>query len=433
MNTRLTPRTEFLVYNKVSLSPYDREMLSDIYMPLIGPVSLSIYNYLIDMKQDMTVRFHSEFMDMLNIELSTFTKELEKLEAIDLLKTYVNDDEHTDQFLYEIKSPLDAESFFNDPMLSMFLFAKIGSKKFNEKKAAWVYHPFPDGFSDVSRNFKEVFSTLRMNEFKKPTETFISKNESKGPRIDVTDFDFDMLYTHLRGTYVEKGFFNTEVQRTIVKLSQIFNLSLYQMKDIIIKSTDRKDGIDTELLKHYALREYNATSGKVNKKPQLETLNTHENSKDYFEQLDDISPLNRIQHLRNNNASKNDMRIVTELIMTTKLSDGVLNVLLEYVLQKGEYLNDNYVFSIARDWENKGFLTAKEASESILSFMQDKEKKKNYSNNRFKVSHKTIEPKWFTEKKPSENNDEKKTLKKTKPELKDDSIRARIQQFRNNR
>ena len=205
------------------------------------------------------------------------------------------------------------------------------------------------------------------------------------------------------------------------------------MKDIIIKSTDRKDGIDTELLKHYALREYNANSGKVNKKPQLETLNTHENSKDYFEQLDDISPLNRIQHLRNNNASKNDMRIVTELIMTTKLSDGVLNVLLEYVLQKGEYLNDNYVFSIARDWENKGFLTAKEASESILSFMQDKEKKKNYSNNRFKVSHKTIEPKWFTEKKPSENNDEKKTLKKTKPELKDDSIRARIQQFRNNR
>ncbi|CAD2075209.1 replication initiation and membrane attachment family protein [Phocicoccus pinnipedialis] len=434
MNTRLMPRTEFLVYNKISLSPSDREMLSDIYMPLIGPVSLSIYNYLIDLKQDMTVRFHSEFMDILNIELSTFTKELEKLEAIDLVKTYVNDDVHTDQFLYELKSPLDAESFFNDPMLSMFLFAKIGSKKFNEKKSAWIYHPFPEGFSDVSRNFKEVFSTLRMNEFEKPTETFIGNAQSEGSRIDVTEFDFDMLYTHLRGTYVEKGFFNTEVQRTIVKLSQVFNLSLYQMKDVIIKSTDRNEGIDLELLKHYALREYNATEGKAKPRVQLETLNTHENSTDYFEQLDGISPLNRIQHLRNNHASQNDMRIVTELIMTTKLSDGVINVLLEYVLQKGQYLNDNYVFSIARDWEKKGFLTAKEASESVLSFLGENSKaKKNYPNNRFKVSHKTIEPKWFSDKKTTDTKDENKNDEKTIPELKDDSIAARIQQFRNNR
>lgn len=428
MNTRLMPRTEFLVYNKVSLSEYDRKILSDIYMPLIGPVSLSIYNYLIDLKQDMEVRFHSEFMDILNLELSTFSTEIEKLEAIDLIKTYVNDDEHTDQFLYEVKTPLDAETFFNDPMLSMFLFAKIGSKRFNEKKQVWVYHEFPKGFSDISRNFKEVFSNLRMDEFERPKEPLVSRNESEGSRVDAREFDFDVLFTHLRGTYVEKGFFNTEVQKTIAKLSELFNLSVYQMKDVIIKSTDRKDGIDLELLKHYALREYNAEQNLERKKEPEILENVKQDSEDYFDTLDKISPLDRIEHLRKNRASRNDLRLVTELIMTTKLSDGVINVLLEYVLHKNKgFLNDAYVFAIAKDWQKKGFMDAKEASEAAISYQQNQQDNKNrYQNNRFKVSHKTVEPKWFTEKKTQEDKP-----KETKTEQKDDSIAERIRQFRN--
>src|SRR5699024_11036789 len=149
-NYLLTPRTEFLVNNKEILSETERIMLNDIYMQMGGSIAVSIYIYLHDSSRKfkpLEVRMHSEFIDEMNMTLSTFREEIEKLEAVGLVKTYVSNDSDVDQLIYEVKKPLDAEQFFNDPMLSMYLFTKIGSTSFNKKREYWKYPSLPQNIT----------------------------------------------------------------------------------------------------------------------------------------------------------------------------------------------------------------------------------------------------------------------------------------------
>src|SRR5699024_12111645 len=100
-------------------------MLNDIYMPMVGSIAVSIYIYLHDSSRKfkpLEVRMHSEFIDEMNMTLSTFSEEIEKLEAVGLVKTYVSNDSHVDKLIYEVKKPLDAEQFFNDQLININLF-----------------------------------------------------------------------------------------------------------------------------------------------------------------------------------------------------------------------------------------------------------------------------------------------------------------------
>src|SRR5699024_12837005 len=154
----------------------------------------------------------SEFIDEMNMTLSTFSEEIEKLEAVGLVKTYVSNDSHVDQLIYEVKKPLDAEQFFNDPMLSMYLFTKIGSTSFNKKREYWKYPSLPQNITNVNRNFTEVFSNFSLQPLNIREDSYQGKNKSDGSYVELDDFDFEVLLTHLKGTFVDRNFF-TKTER----------------------------------------------------------------------------------------------------------------------------------------------------------------------------------------------------------------------------
>ena len=423
-NFRLTPRTEFLVHNKEILSETERIMLNDIYMPMIGSISASIYIYLHDSSRKfkpLEVRMHSEFIDEMNMTLSTFSEEIEKLEAVGLVKTYVSNDSHVDQLIYEVKRPLDAEHFFDDPMLSMYLFTKIGSTSFNKKREYWKYPSLPQNITNVSRKFTEVFSNFSLQPLNIREDSYHGKNKSDGSYVELDDFDFEVLFTHLKGTFVDRKFFTKTVRENIVKLAELFSLNAYDMKSVVIKATDKTKGIDLNILRRAALDYYRYEKEAEPTKVNVETIekveSKDEEKADYFSQLDKISPVTRIRQLRNNNPSRNDEILVTRLVTETGLNNGVINILLEYaLLQKDGQLYDNYVFKIARDWESKGYQTAEEAKNAARSFYKNQSKKK-YNN--YKVNRQAVEPKWFTESTKEKEHTPKRVTKKQSASIKD--------------
>lgn len=423
MSSSLTPRTEFIVHNQQYISEHDRTMLNDIYMPILGSVAVSIYIYLHDSSRKfkpLEIRMHSEIIDEMNMTLSMFSSELEKLEAVGLVKTYVNDDAHIDQLIYEVKQPLTAAEFFNDPMLSMFLYTKVGSELFNKKREYWKYPKLPDNITDVSRKFTEVFSNISLESFKLPDDHYEGKNHSTGSNVEQDDFDFEVLFTHLRGTFVDRKFFTQSVRENIVKLSELFHLNAYEMKKIIVKSTDKSKGIDLNILRRAALDYYRHE--KEDEKVIPEDTPTNE---DYFTSLDRISPVTRIRQLRNNNPSRSDELIVTRLVTETNLNNGVINVLLEYALmQKDGQLFDNYVFTIARDWESKGYQTAEEAKDAALAFYNNQSKNKS----NYRVKRQIVEPKWFNDQTKESSNQKLHNKKVTKKQS--TSIQEAIDRFR---
>ncbi len=382
-NERLKPNTEFIVYMPSPFEKSHLNIINELYLPLIGQEATMSYIYLQESSNHyskLETRLHREIMDELNMPLSSFSSILEKLEAMGLIRTYVSNNAHEDRFIYELLLPLTPDAFFKDPMLSLYLYGQVGAVAFNKKKDRLQYPPMPENFTEVTRKFTEVFHTGSGEGFKVPTETFRKENESLGPKVDLEDFDFDVLFTHLKGTRIDRAFFTKEIRMLIVKLSILFNFNAYDIKQILLSSTTQYAGIDKEQLKYEARKYYQKENkGKVPKfdGPAQQAVEDNTDKESYIEQLETINPLDRLNDIRGQRPSDNDVKLVTDIIARTSLPGGVINLLLEYVYQqKGGDLNYPYTMKIARDWEEKGIRSAKEAYESIMEYRKQRNSKK---------------------------------------------------------
>ncbi len=377
-NDRLKPNTEFMIYRPARISTHHLDVINELYLPLINAEGTMVYIYLNESAshyEPLAVRFHREIMDEFGMPLSRFSDELEKLEAIGLIRTYVSNEEHDDLFVYEILLPLTPDAFFKDPMLSLYLYNKIGQDAYRKKKDRLMYPKMPENISEVTRKFTEVFSSGNAAGFSIPDDSFQKENHSTGPNMDLDDFDFDVLFTHLKGTKIDRAFFTKEIRMLIVKLSALFELNAYDMKQILLSSTTQYAGIDKEQLKYEARRYYQKEND--NRLPQLQKgtgqPSAEISSNSYIDSLENINPLDRLNDIRNFNPSDQDLKLVTDIIAKTSLPNGVINLLLEYVYQQKQGdLNYPYTMKIARDWESKGILSAKDAYQSIMDFRQQK-------------------------------------------------------------
>lgn len=442
---RLKPNTEFIVYKPTSLSNDDYEILNALYLPLVGTEAFGIYLYLYESTRHydaLEVRFHRELMDELSINLSAYQATLDKLEAIGLVRTYVSNKEHDDMFIYRLLQPLTAEKYFKDPMLSMYLYSQVGSSKFNDKKERLIYPTLPEEITEVTKKFTEVFYHNRDAQFRTPTENFKDEDISRGPTIDLDDFDFNVLYTHLKGTRIDKQFFSKEVKVLVVQLSQLFKLNAYDIKQVLLQSTSPQFGIDQERLKSEARKYYQKEYGEVI--PSFATAEEAvqpSSDESYLESLDKLSPLDRINDLRNYKPTENDLKVVTELITKTGLENGVINILVEYVIQmKDGDMPLRYAMTIAENWEKEGYRTAREAYQSIMDFREAKEVKQKQRQYKY-AGPGEVKPAWLKEKNgeqpPAATKEEPKTnkSKNDKPlkTLKDDEAFSElINKFREN-
>jgi replication initiation and membrane attachment protein len=440
-NERLKPNTEFIVYVPMRLSEDHREVLNQLYLPILQADVMMAYFYLHESSnhfEPLSRRFHKEIMDALSIPLSEFMKTLEKLEGIGLVRTYVSNEAHEDLFIYELLSPMSAEAFLKDPMMSMYLYGKIGPEQFKVKKNRLSYPTLPSNVSDVTKKFTEVFRHAEQHSFVTPQEDFRKDVISTGANVDMDDFDFEVLYTHLKGTKIDKKFFNREVRMLIVKLSVLFNLNAYDMKKILLNSTNQYRGIDKEKLKYearsYYQKEYNQPLPSLisdNEKEILQTSNEEAgNSVDgYITALNYINPLDRLNDLRSYSPSDTDIKLVTDIIASTHLTNGVINVLLEYVyqIQEGE-LPVPYTMKIARDWQTKGYQTAEEAYQSVVDYKREQEKRRTKRNPKLREGEK--KPYWMDKEKTEDSKPVDYSDQKTAKD--DPELQRMINDFRKN-
>ncbi|TVT29673.1 hypothetical protein FO441_05170 [Salinicoccus cyprini] len=385
-NERLKPNTEFMVYNPAAFEKSHLNVLNELYLPLIHQDAAMAYIYLQESSayyEALEIRFHKEIMDELNMPLSSFSRILEKLEGIGLVRSFVSDEAHDDLFIYELLQPLTPEAFFKDPMLSLYLHNHLGPDAYKRKKDRLCYPRKPEHFTEVTRKFTEVFQAGNGEGYSIPEDSFRKDNVSTGPNIDLDDFDFDVLFTHLKGTRIDRAFFTKEVRMLIVKLSVLFNLNAYDMKQILLPVTTQYAGIDKEQLRYEARKYYQKEhKGKLpairSSDAEPEQKEAKHSSDSYIERLESISPLDRLNDIRNHQPSDSDLKLVTDIIAKTSLPNGVINLLLEYVYQQKEgNLNYPYTMKIARDWEEKGIRSAREAYQSIMEFRKQRNTKRN--------------------------------------------------------
>lgn len=386
----LLPIDRYAVTANGLLHDYDRKVLTFLYQPLIGASCVSLYMTLWAELEENRLwsesHSHHSLMNFMDMNLKAIYENRLKLEGIGLLKTFVKKDEERRSFIYELQPPLTPEQFLSDGMLNIYLYRKIGKSQFSRVKRFFSEKRMHNTeFAQVTKGFQDVFSSAHLSvlsfdeETKQDTslidgERFIGRSEGNDIKAEPNDFNFDLLLAGLHENLVTRSAFTHQVREAVKNLAFLYGIDALQMKNIVISAITENNEIDLEELRKSARDWYQFEH--QDKLPVLiektqpiiyQTLNKQPETKEeklihYFETT---SPL---QFLRDKSGgaepSKADIKIIEDVMFQQKLNPGVVNVLIDNVLQKTDMkLTKNYVEKIASHWARKKIKTVKDAME----------------------------------------------------------------------
>ena len=431
----LQPVDSYKIQLSHPISDYDRQLLTLFYQPLIGSSAMSLFMTLwADAEQEDDREYtHYYLMNLLSMPLDPIFEARISLEAIGLLRTYVKKDGDARSFRYKLYSPLGAKEFFNDPLLSTFLFSKIGEQPYRNLRARFAVSTTDtandENFRDVSRTFLDVYKPVTNGLGVDEGADIIDRNQSDGVPFVNYDFDFNLLKSGLSEQMVPQAALTSVPKEIISKLAFLYSLTPLDMQKVVMMALDEDMQLPDARLRRAAADYYKMSISKeapllqkVFVKPQPETTQKENLSREdellYY--LENTAPVDMLRDLNDKEPLSVDVQLAERLINTHSLPIGVVNVLLQYVhIRNDGKITNNYVERIASHWMNKKVSTAKEALEFSRKehdkYMQWKDEgQKPASNNRrgSGSSREAMVPEWFFKK-----DEKKEQPKKVDPDV----------------
>ncbi|WP_054699961.1 hypothetical protein [Secundilactobacillus odoratitofui] len=112
----LTTQTTAAVLASTPLSEAGRQVLDQLYQPILGVTAYSLVTTLwsqvrlgSDFKLELT---HADLLKRLNVGLQDLITARKRLEGAGLLKTYLNQPDHLPELMYELQQPVSGALFF---------------------------------------------------------------------------------------------------------------------------------------------------------------------------------------------------------------------------------------------------------------------------------------------------------------------------------
>ena len=406
------PADSYIVINKSIITELDKKILIDLYQPIIGNKSISLYYTLLndlDKEQQTEENTHHHLLSIMQISLEEIINARERLEAVGLLKTYLKKD-NINKFIYILYSPLSANEFLNHPILNVVLYNNLGKKEYSKIVESYKMKRINlKDYEDISQRFDQVFTSVPSTSFFQ-NDDLISKNNNE--LKFKSEIDFELL---ISGLNIEEKIFTKEIRNLITNISYIYNIDVLTMQNLIKASLNEKGTIDKETLRKNCRNFYQFENngnlptlintkqpehlknpaGDVSKKAKM--IYTFENT----------TPYQFIKSkYKDGKVIKRDLNLIESLLLDIKLTPGVVNVLLDYALRvNNQKLNKTYVETIASTWKRLGIETVEEAMKACL-----KEHKKLTKNKETK--QKQIVPEWF-----DQEIDQKKIQQEEQKEL----------------
>ena len=390
----LLPADTYKVVNNTIINDYDKKVIIDLYQPIIGPLSVSLYLTLIsELNNNISeIYSHHHLMITLKSGLDVIKEARSSLESVGLMKTFVKINENQNDYIYEIYSPITPHEFFNHPILNIILYNNIGEKEYNSlkdfyKKKSVDLKDYMDITSTIETTYKSVNIDL---------DNYINK-ESIGVNIGEV-IDFDLIISSIPDNILSNKAFNRKVKELVNNLSFVYDIDTLRMIDLIRLSIDDNGMINREKLINNVRRYYD-----FNNNGSLPTL-IYRTQPEYLKQnYNDTSNRGKMLYIFENTSpydflmgknkgvkpTSRDLKLLEYLAVELKMKPAVINVLIDYVLRINDNkLNRSYVEAIASTWVRSNIETATDAMKRA-----EKEHKKNKN----KVFNKKNEvtPLWF--------------------------------------
>ena len=381
----------FKIEKKYNLSGEDLYSLTNLYLPIIGVDSFSLFLLLNQLDNNEYIM--TKLLDCLNFPTINFLDQaFSKLEGIGLVKIL----QKKNEYLFILLSPLNVESFLDNSILASFLENKIGDVEFKKIKVGNQKH---SGYKDISKSFDDVFErttesikNILPNEFKNlVNDSIYVKNK---------DFDYIIFKLSFQDSVIDQEILNDKYfKEEILKISYHYNLNEDEMKEAVLETLR----VDKDL----RIKDIRKNASKIYQAKSIQPIRFVTKEADPFvsEGVDDttlrfLSLVEKtsceelLYSLSNIKPSTSELKMLDDLRRNTGYSQGVINIMILYVLREkdGELPGYNYFEKIANTWKRAKVKTAKDALDMINKDKEPKEVEKKYQSGKVKAT-----PEWYKE------------------------------------
>ena len=381
----LLPADTYVVINKTILHDEDRKILTDLYLPIIGADAVMLYFCLwssLDNSQIVSKDFsHQKLVSSLRMTINEIYDNRSKLEAIGLIKTLVKEGE-VNNYIYELYSPASATEFLSHPILNIVLYSNIGKIEYDNLVKAYKLPRFnTSNYNDITKSFNDVFEFTGMTSYDLSLDDIRKYNKLK---LNInSNFDFNFLINSMPKNIDVNRVFTKEIKELIINLSFIYDIDAIHMSNIIKGCLNERGTINRELLRKSSRNYYQFDNGGIlptiidNSQPEYlrKPVGNTSNRAKMIYTFETISPRELL--IKKNNGSeptRRDLKLLEDLLVDYKLKPGVVNVLIDYILNvNNKKLTRNYVETLAGEWQRLGIETVEEA----MSTAEKEHKKRN--------------------------------------------------------
>ena len=340
----LRPKDVYRVEMTENLSEDAISSLVTLYLPLMGKDAVLLYFLLhSEGRLQHTQESHSRLFEILNLSADEVETARMHLEEYLLLRTYVQEGETRNSYIYHLNAPLPSESFLSShEFVSMYIHA-LGSRQADNTVAKFVSGSIStSGYKDITvsvrRMPEERFHEASVS-FQKVRPRYAFSNED----VDI-NFDYDHFFATTSDVVFPNILRTRENLELIGKLATLYGLSADRMRILVGHAiTLDPPVLDTEKLKNSAARAV----------PDVTT------AKDPYS----LPPVSFLMAKQNGAmVSQADKRILEKLRMEMHFPNEVINIMIEYILKRSDNrLNSRFVDMIAGEWARDGVKTREDA------------------------------------------------------------------------
>ena len=398
----ILPADTYKVFNKAFIENRGKDILVSLYQPIIGLSAINLYLTLYnDLGDDIEsdVLTHHHLMGLMLVNIDTIMEARKRLEAIGLLKTFYREDT-INNFIYVLYAPLSASEFLNHPILNVVLYNNLGKNEY--EKIVDKYRTKKvntKDYKDITTSFNEVFTSVNGYSYENPD---IMTEKTSKIRIQ-SNIDINLIISGIPNRMTSPKCFNKEAIELIIDLAYLYKIDNLNMQGLVRNSINERGLIDQNALKESCRNFYQfENNGKLptviyNKQPEYlkEPEGNNSSLAKMIYTFENISPYDFLKSSYNGAEPTNrDKKIIENLMINQKLSPGVINVLIDYVLKiNNKRLSKEFIESIAGQWKRLNIETVKEAME--ICRKEHKKVQKSVQTTTKKEITKQELPKWF--------------------------------------
>ena len=398
----LMPADSYVVINKTILHDEDRKIITSLYLPVIGIEAVMLYFTLwadLDNAQIVSKDFsHQKLVSNLRMTTSEIEAARRKLEAIGLVRTLIKSG-NINNYIYELYSPVSANEFLSHPILNIVLYSNIGKTEYDNVVKSFKLPRFnTSNYEDITKSFNDVFESVSLTSYDLSLEDIRKYNKL---RLNInSNFDFNFLISSMPKNVDTNRVFTKEIKELIINLSFIYDIDAVRMSNIIRGCFNDRGTINKEELRKSARNHYQFDNGNMlptlidNSQPEYlrKPIGDTSRKAKMIYTFETISPRELLIKINNgNDPTRRDLRLVEDLLVDYKLKPGVVNVLIDYVINVNEKkLTRALVETLAGEWQRLGIETVEEA----MNTAEKEHKKRNKKTIKTEVRN-TKTPDWF--------------------------------------